>query len=136
MGADHTAGNMISAYTSGKLDPLEVEGQVEASRSAQIQVAFLDCLGLCLFAGGALRTVEGQETAVRAVNARLGTRMTPEDLPALGKRVLKAEREFNREAGFTSRDDRLPAFFYNEPLPPHNRVVMIRDEEMDTTYDF
>jgi len=26
--------------------------------------------------------------------------------------------------------------FYEEPLPPHNKVVVISDEEMDQTFDF
>ncbi|MBN2124051.1 MAG: aldehyde ferredoxin oxidoreductase [Deltaproteobacteria bacterium] len=136
MGADHTAGNLISAYTSGKLDPLKAEGQVEASRDAQILVALVDCVGLCLFASSALRSAEGKEALVKAVNAKLGTRMKPEEISALGRRILKAEREFNTRAGFTREDDRLPGFFYQEPLPPHNKVVMISDEDMDETLAF
>ena len=53
-----------------------------------------------------------------------------------GTRVLKAEREFNRKAGFTNQDDRLPSFFSEEPLPPHNTVFTISDEELDSTFDF
>jgi len=26
--------------------------------------------------------------------------------------------------------------FYEEPLPPHNKVVVISDQEMDTTFNF
>jgi len=54
----------------------------------------------------------------------------------MGIRVLKEELEFNRKAGLTNEDDRLPEFFYNEPLPPHNKVVLISNEEMDTTLKF
>ena len=43
---------------------------------------------------------------------------------------------FNRNAGFTSKDDRLPKMFYEEPLPPTNKVVVISDEQMDSTFDF
>lgn len=136
MGADHTAGNLISAYMSGKLDPLKAEGQAEASRDAQILVAVLDCVGLCIFATGVLRAAEGVEALVKAVNAKHGTRMKPGEISALGRKVLKAERAFNRRAGFTKDDDRLPEFFYEEPLPPHNKVVMISDEEMDETFNF
>ena len=50
--------------------------------------------------------------------------------------VLKVEREFNHRAGFTNEDDRLARFFYEEPLPPHNKVVLISDEMMDSTFDF
>ena len=59
------------------------------------------------------------------MNAKFGIQMSPDDIPAMGIRVLKEELDFNRKAGFTSKDDRLPEFFYNEPLPPHNKTILI-----------
>jgi aldehyde:ferredoxin oxidoreductase len=44
--------------------------------------------------------------------------------------------EFNRKAGLTKEDDRLPQFFYDEALPPHNVVFKISPEELDKTLDF
>jgi aldehyde:ferredoxin oxidoreductase len=35
-----------------------------------------------------------------------------------GASVLKREKGFNEAAGFTSKDDRLPEFFFKEPLSP------------------
>ena len=85
----------------------------------------------------ALLNPEGGEAFLRALNAKLGTQLGPDDFPgAMGTRVLKAEREFNRKAGFTNQDDRLPRLFYEEPLPPHNTVFVISDEEIDSTFDF
>ncbi len=136
MGADHTAGNLVGEYLGGNLNPLAREGQVEASRNAQMAIAALDCTGLCLFAGFPLATPEGGESFLRAANAKMGTQLGPEDLPALGKRVLREEREFNRKAGFTNKDDRLPRFFYEEPLPPHDVTVRITEEDLDSTFDF
>ena len=136
MGADHTAGNLIGAYLGGKLDPLTADGQVEASRNAQVATAFIDCTGLCLFAGSCLRTPEGKEAFLKALSARLGKSMGAEAIGDLGMQVLKAEREFNREAGLTEKDDRLPKFFYEEPLPPHNKVFLLSEEELDSTFDF
>ena len=136
MGADHTAGNLVGAYMSRALDPLKAEGQVEASRNAQIAMASVDCTGLCLLASFALTVPEGAEAFLKAMNAKFGTELGPDDIPALGIRVLKAEREFNLKAGFTNNDDRLAKFFYEEPLPPHNKVVLISDEEMDSVFDF
>jgi aldehyde:ferredoxin oxidoreductase len=57
-------------------------------------------------------------------------------MPAMGIRVLKAELEFNRKAGFTKKDDRLARFFYEEPLPPHNKVFLVGDEDLDSIFDF
>ena len=136
MGADHTAGNLVSEYVTGKLDPLNTEGQVDASRTSQIAMAVVDSIGLCVLASSVLSTDEGAEAFIQAVNAKAGTHLTPEDLTKMGRQVLKAEREFNRKAGFTNKDDRLPRFFYEEPLPPHNTVVKISDEDMDKTFDF
>ena len=62
--------------------------------------------------------------------------MSFEDLIKLGIRVLKEEREFNRNAGFTPQDDRLPKFFYEEPLPPHNTVFVVSDDDMDSVFNF
>ena len=136
MGADHTAGNVVGEYLEQKLDPLNPEGQVEASRNLQIGTAAMDCTGLCFMAYVALTTPEGGGALLKAINAKFGTQLGPDDVPALGLRVLQAEREFNRKAGFTSKDDRLPEFFYKEPLPPHNTVFSIPDEEIDRTFDF
>ena len=136
MGADHTAGNVVGEYMSGALDPLKREGQVEASRNNQIAMAAVDCTGLCLMASVALTTPEGGAAFLNAMNAKFGLQLGPDDIPAMGIRVLKEELDFNRKAGFTAADDRLPQFFYEEPLPPHNKVVLISDEEMDQALVF
>jgi aldehyde:ferredoxin oxidoreductase len=54
----------------------------------------------------------------------------------MGIKVLQTELEFNRKAGFTSKDDRLPDFFYREPLPPHNKVFLVKNEDLDKTFAF
>lgn len=136
MGADHTAGNLVSEYVTGKLDPLKTDGQVEASRNSQISMAVVDSVGLCVLASAVLSAPEGIKAFVDAINAKLGTQMAPDALTEMGIRILKAEREFNSRAGFTRKDDRLPRFFYEEPLPPHNVVVKIDDEDMDKTFNF
>jgi aldehyde:ferredoxin oxidoreductase len=41
------------------------------------------------------------------------------------------EREFNRRAGFTAADDRIPAWMTREPLPPHNSIFDVPDETLD-----
>jgi aldehyde:ferredoxin oxidoreductase len=119
------------------LDPLKPEEQVEASRGIQIVNAAFDSTGLCFMVYVALLSPEVGEVFLKVLNAKLGTALGPEDFPgALGVRVLKAEKEFNRKAGFTKDDDRLPWFYYEEPLPPHNTVFSITDQEIDSTFDF
>jgi aldehyde:ferredoxin oxidoreductase len=136
MGADHTAGNMIGNYLSKSLDPLKPDGQVAASRTAQIGAASLDTLGVCLLVGGALRTPDGGRAILDALKAKLGIDLGPEAIPGFGVKALQAEREFNRKAGFTDKDDRLPEFFYKEPLPPHNKVFLVSDGDLDSLFNF
>jgi aldehyde:ferredoxin oxidoreductase len=136
MGADHTAGNVIGQYMARKLDPLKPEGQVKASRNSQIAMAAMDSIGLCILAAVALEAPEAGAAFLKALSAKLGTPLGPDAIPKLGVRTLQAEREFNRRAGFTNKDDRLPEFFYKEALPPHNTVFTVTDAEMDTTFSF
>jgi aldehyde:ferredoxin oxidoreductase len=137
MGADHTAGNLVGLYLEGLLDPLETEGQVEASRFLQMAMAAYDTMGQCFMANVALLSPESLALFGKVIEAKSGMPLGPDEFPyTLGTRVLKAEREFNRRAGFTSKDDRLPRFFREEPLPPHNTVFAISDEEIDGVFDF
>ena len=99
-------------------------------------VALVDSIGLCVLASSVLSSTEGNAAFVNAINAKLGTDLDAQDLTDMGVRVLKAEREFNRRAGFTNQDDRLPRFFYEEALPPHNVVVKISPDDIDKTFDF
>lgn len=137
MGADHTAGNLVGAYLTQALDPLKVEGQVDTSRFLQIAMAAFDCMGQCFMASVALLSPEGFAAFSRLIEAKLGAPLGPDDFPGgIGIRILKAEREFNRKAGLTREDDRLPRFFYEEPLPPHNTVFAISNAELDSVFDF
>ncbi len=137
MGADHTAGNLVGEYLEGRLDPLKKERQVEVSRYLQIAMAAFDSAGQCFMASVALLNPEGEEAFRKVISAKFGTKLGKDDFPhTMGINVLKAEREFNRKAGFTYKDDRLPRFFYVEPLPPHNKVFNISNDEIDSLFDF
>ena len=139
-GADHTMGYTIATNilgVGGNLDPLAKEGQVELSRNLQIATAAIDSTGMCLFiAFAALDDEKCLPALVDMINARYGISLTADDVTALGKTILKTERAFNEAAGFTSRDDRLPEFFSEEPLPPHNVVWDMTPEEIDSFWDF
>jgi aldehyde:ferredoxin oxidoreductase len=45
------------------------------------------------------------------------------------------EREFNRRAGFTKEDDRLPRWMTEEGLPPHNTVFDVSEDVLDHIFD-
>ena len=73
---------------------------------------------------------------VDLIGAFIGQPMTGDDVTALGKSVLKKEREFNLAAGFTAKDDRLPDYFKKEALAPHDITFAVKDEELDTVFNW
>ncbi len=137
MGGDHTAGWVVDQNLEefgGTLDRFSAEGQVEASRDTQIHMAAVDTVGICDFAQTGLATEAGPGNVNAMIAAKSGLPFGEKDWLEMGQRVIRAELDFNRRAGFTSQDDRLPEMFYKEPLPPHNKVVIISNEEMDSTF--
>ncbi|MGA3083515.1 MAG: aldehyde ferredoxin oxidoreductase C-terminal domain-containing protein [Thermodesulfobacteriota bacterium] len=140
MGADHTAGYAVATNImniGGKVDPLKPEGQIELSRNLQIATAGIDALGMCLFiAFAVLDQPETFQALIDMTNAFYGLSLTADDVAALGKSILKNEREFNRKAGFTKEQDRLPDFFKKEPLMPHNVTFQVKDEDLDQVFNW
>ena len=140
MGADHTAGYAIATNilkVGGDVDPLGKEGQIELSRNLQIATAALDATGYCLFIAFAI--LDQQETfnaMVDSINGMYNLNMTGDDVVALGKKILSMERDFNKKAGFTKEDDRLPRFMTREAIEPHNVTFDISDEALDTVFNW
>ena len=141
MGADHTAAYAVTANVlkvGGYVDPLKPEGQVELSRNLQIATAAAtDSTGMCLFIAFAiLDQPETFQALIDMINAFYGLSMTADDVAELGKSILKNERDFNTRAGFTAEHDRLPEFFKKELLPPHNITFQVKDEDLDTLFNW
>jgi aldehyde:ferredoxin oxidoreductase len=138
MGADHTMGYGVAPNilkVGGDLDPLKPDGQVEMSRNLQVATAVLDGAGLCLFvAFCVLDSPEAFGAIKNMLNAYFGWELSDDDVLAIGGRTLVTERGFNKAAGFTAADDRLPEFFYTEKLPPHNKVFEVSDAELDELF--
>ncbi|MFQ5615617.1 MAG: aldehyde ferredoxin oxidoreductase C-terminal domain-containing protein [Anaerolineales bacterium] len=127
-GADHTCGLTIRA----KVDHLDPKGQAKVSRSAQVNMAGYDTLGACIFAGFGFAAAP--ETIRNLLNARYGWDVGVGILQTLGEETLALEIEFNRQAGLTKADDRLPEWMTREPLPPHNTVFDVPDDELDSVF--
>ncbi len=130
-GADHTAGLTIRA----KVDHLNPEGQAALSRKVQISMAGYDTLGACIFAGFGFAAAP-KDTIARLLRARYGWDDVGEDiLTTLGEETIRLEREFNRRAGFTAADDRLPEWMTREPVPPTGAVFDVPEEDLDTIFE-
>jgi aldehyde:ferredoxin oxidoreductase len=129
-GADHTSGLTIRA----KVNHLDPKGQAELSRTVQINMAGYDTLGACIFAGFGFAAAP--ETIRDLLNARYDWGVGSDILQVLGRESLKWEREFNRLAGFTKAQDRLPEWMTQEALPPHNVVFDVPVEDLDGVFNW
>jgi len=138
MGADHTAGYAIAPEimgVGGQLDPKD-PNKAEVSRNLQLATAgALDATGYCLFCAFAILDIpEGLVGIVESVNGVLGANYTVDDLIKNGQQIIDTEIAFNRAAGFTAVDDRLPEFIMEEKLPPTNEVFNVSDEDLDSVF--
>lgn len=129
-GADHTCGLTIRA----KVNHLDPAGQADLSRSVQINMAGYDSLGACIFSGFGYSVVPHIIPAL--INARYGWDAPADYLQVLGRETLKLEREFNRRAGFTAADDRLPEWMTRQALAPMNAVFDVPEEDLDNVFNW
>ena len=130
-GADHTCGLTIRA----QINHLDPNVQIEVSRNAQFNMAGYDTIGACIFAGfGYAATPDG--VVKRLLAARYGWDDLPDNiLQELGKQTIKMEREFNRRAGFTAQDDRIPEWMTKEAIPENGSVFDVSGEALDHIFD-
>jgi aldehyde:ferredoxin oxidoreductase len=126
MGADHTAGIDYR-------DSLSKEGKVKRSRDAQILSATIDSVGYCLLALPTKASLIYQ-VMVKLINARYDTDLNAEEVMNIGIDTIKEELAFNRSAGWTEVQNRLPEFLRREKLPPHNEVFDIPQDEIDAIF--
>ncbi|NWG33196.1 MAG: aldehyde ferredoxin oxidoreductase [Chloroflexi bacterium] len=130
-GADHTCGLTIRA----QINHLDPNIQRDVSLNAQLNMAGYDTLGACIFAGfGYAATPDF--VVKRLLAARYGWDDLPDNiLQELGKQTIKMEREFNRRAGFTKEDDRIPKWMTKEAIPENGAVFDVNEEALDHIFD-
>jgi len=137
MGADHTAGYTIApeiAGVSGKLDQFD-PNKADLSYAFQSTTAFIDTSGHCLFIAFAILDIpSAYEGWVEECAGVVGANWTAADVLRIGDEVLRTERRFNEAAGLGKAADRVPEFMKYEPLPPHNVVWNVSDEDLDSGY--
>lgn len=122
MGADHTAG-----FVGGERGA--TESLIKSSRAAQIHMAAIDSMGLCMFAQSG-----GLDNLFGAIMSIKGEPFGPEDWKQLGLQCLTAEIDFNDRAGITEKEDRLPDMFYKEPLSPLGATVPYGKNHLQETF--
>jgi aldehyde:ferredoxin oxidoreductase len=72
---------------------------------------------------------------VDMLNGRFGWNWTTEDFDRFNRDVLRTELEFNRLAGITAADNRIPEYMREEPLSPHGATFDIPDSDLDSVFD-
>lgn len=128
MGADHTTGPSCTVFM--RATP---EEQVTLAKTFQVKATAMENTGLCRFCCYALFTdVNALNAVLDIIEGYYGIRPTADEFWGVGNRILAVEWDFNRRAGLTSRDDRLPEFMKYEALYPKGEVFDITDEELDS----
>ena len=134
-GADHTCGNALPSPANPDYDHNSAKGQAEISQFLQCYFAAIDSLGMCLFATlPALDMPELQGEFVKAAAAITGRDLPEDYLIQMGDQIVRGERDFNRRAGFTEKDDRPPAFLVEEALPPSGNRYDVAEADLDAMF--
>jgi len=134
-GGCHMQGYLISPEILGSpvfMDRYSIEGKAEIVVLFQDISAAVDSLVLCRF----LQFAISIDTFKDMLNIVTGFDYTEDELLKVGTRIYNLERKYNSEAGFTRKDDMLPARFLEEELSEgasRNRVVQL-DEMLDRYY--
>lgn len=129
MGADHTAG-----LTMGRaFDDCDRAAQAHASNKLQVAIAFADSM-MCIFAFA--HAVAGLPLLAELMAALYGGEADISRVTTLGVKTLLTERAFNKMAGMTREDDRLPDFFYHERSVATGSQFDINDYELEVLFDF
>jgi aldehyde:ferredoxin oxidoreductase len=121
-GADHTGVIIFHAENTAEM--------VELSRQKQINTCAYDSMGLC-------QMTEPHPTVMADLaNSFYGWNLKPDDVAELGKTVLQKEVAFNRAAGLSPATDRLPDFFKEETLKPHQGIFDVSEAEIEAVLKF
>ncbi len=112
-GACHLRSYTVSSEILGvpvKTDPLATEGKAGLVKAFQDATAAVDSSGLCIFTTFAWTL----DDIAPQIDAACDGGWTTAKLLEAGERIWNLERQFNMRAGFTAKDDTLPARLLKE----------------------
>ncbi|KGK91957.1 hypothetical protein DP73_01105 [Desulfosporosinus sp. HMP52] len=129
MGADHTAGlSMGRAFEdTGRA------AQAYVSTKLQVAMSFADSM-MCIFAFA--HTVTDLQLFAEMMAGLFGGKADLLRVTSIGVKSLLTERAFNKMAGMTIKDDRLPDFFYTERSIATGSQFDINDYELEVLFEF
>jgi aldehyde:ferredoxin oxidoreductase len=143
IGASHMRGDPAYIELLGvpkQLDPLTHHDKPQIVKDFQDAFSVIDAAGLCVFFS-VRNYVRPDETIkpegiTELLNAATGMNYSLEEVCAVGERIFNAERLFLSMAGFSRKDDTLPARIVSEPMSdgPAKGMVCRLDEMLDEYY--
>jgi aldehyde:ferredoxin oxidoreductase len=123
MGADHTAGVAMMPNS----DMMPKNARIMMGGMMQRNQATCDNM-MCMFA---FMSTMGDPSILPGLMAGVyGGDWTADKIGRIGQETIRLEREFNKAAGFTQKDDCLPEFFYNEVAPSTGAIFDLTSEDM------
>lgn len=109
-GGCHVTGNSIGPEAFGGVDRQSTEGKSELILANQNLKTAVDALGICMFVMGPM----DEHDFAKLYNAATNSNISAEEFLMIGERIYNLERLFNKEAGATLEDDKLPPRLINE----------------------
>ncbi len=127
MGADHTAGTAMMPFADmmGKAMRSGMSGRMQMGQ------AFTDCL-MCNFAFGI--TNSDPTILPDLLNGAIGGNWDADKIAQAGRDIVNLEQDFNKAAGFTKKDNRLPDFFYTQVSQATGAIFDMTPEDMVDTF--
>ena len=123
-GADHSTGQVVAPGKSNR----EI---LAMAAKRMLDQCMVDNWGCALVNAAYF----GDPTAVPDLYSGLfGGEWTIEKIYETGKEMFRIERKFNKEAGFTAADDKLPEFCYTEPHPSNGNVFDLTNDELEEVF--
>ena len=107
-GACHLRSYTVASEVLGipeKTDPLVTDGKADLVKAFQDATAAFDSAGLCIFTSFAWTL----DDVAPQLDAACEGEWSTDKLLEVGERIWNLERQFNLAAGFTGKDDNLPA---------------------------
>ena len=123
MGADHTFGFTLRDED----DPTSKEGKVDLSKKFQVIGSRMDAMGMCNFVRYSVRN--DMTPLLDLIQARYGEEISATEFDDFVKATLKAEHQFNKDAGIPASAHRFTDSFYQVRQPETGERIDITDEE-------
>jgi len=105
------------------------EELVDGSPRMRMNAAVAESLRSCVFARSV--TDKNLEFISNSISDDFDAGVTPNFIHNIGLKTLRLKAAFNNTARCDEEDNRLPSFFYEKSLPPTDKIVRLRDSEMN-----